>query len=74
MSSSRQFEPVLSAANDDSCGKDMSSAALRELLGELLEPVKPVVTGWARHPLPQIRLGYRAFRLAHGLAKSANDA
>ena len=48
----------------------MSKAALRELL----EPVKPVVTGWACHPLPQIRLGYRAFQLAQVKVKPANDA
>ena len=48
----------------------MSKAALREIL----EPVKPVVTGWASHPLAQIRLGYRAFRLAQGMVKAANDA
>lgn len=48
----------------------MSKAALQELL----EPVKPVVTGWACDPLPQIRLGYRAFRLAQARIKPANDA
>lgn len=48
----------------------MSKAAFREFF----EPVKLAISGWARMPLPQIHLGYRAFRMAHGLVKPANDA
>ena len=47
----------------------MSVAAIREVF----EPVKLAVSGWAHNPLPQIHLGYRAFRQAHGLIKAAND-
>lgn len=46
----------------------------RAALIALFEPVRLAVSGWAHHPLPQIHLGFRAFRMAHGLVKPANDA
>ncbi len=48
----------------------MSRTAFRAFF----EPVKLAVCGWACLPLPQIHLGYRAFSLAQGQIRPANDA
>ena len=46
----------------------------RRAFRAFFEPVRLAVRGWAYSPLPQIRLGYRAFGLAQGPIRAANDA